>query len=190
MITIINYGLGNINAIKRVYDNLNIPVSISSKAEDLSDADKFILPGVGAFDYAMTKFNKSGMKDILHDKIINEGKKILGICVGMQMMAKRSDEGVLSGLGWLDADIKKFDTQINGKNLSIPHMGWNNIFTIKQVSILNGLNNDSFFYFLHSFYFHTSINDMIIAKAKYGHKFICAVKQENIDKSQGSLPIF
>ena len=179
MITVINYGLGNINAIKRVYNNLNIPVKIATKVNDLENSEKYILPGVGAFDYAMQKLNESGLKDVLSDKIINDKKHILGICVGMQIMAKSSDEGNLPGLGWLDAKVKKLDN-INDGKLSIPHMGWNNIIPNKTSSILNGLNTKSNFYFLHSYYLETHLSDIIIAKANYGSDFICAVNQKNI----------
>ena len=179
MITVINYGLGNINAIKRVYNNLNIPVKIATKVNDLENSEKYILPGVGAYNYAMEKLNKSGFKDVLNDKIINEGKYILGICVGMQIMAKSSDEGNLPGLGWLDAEVKKFDS-INNDRLSIPHMGWNNIIPNKTSPILKGLNSKSIFYFLHSYYFKTSFSDIIIAKTNYGNDFICAVNHKNI----------
>ncbi|MBH11033.1 MAG: imidazole glycerol phosphate synthase subunit HisH [Candidatus Marinimicrobia bacterium] len=179
MITVINYGLGNINAIKRVYNNLNVPVKIATNVNDLENSQKYILPGVGAFDYAMQKLEESGLKDILNHKIINEKKYILGICVGMQIMAKSSDEGKLSGLGWLEADVKKLD-DINDGGLSIPHMGWNNIIPNKRSPILNGLNSKSRFYFLHSYYLETHFSDIIIAKANYGNDFICAINQNNI----------
>ena len=162
MITVINYGLGNINAIKRVYNNLNIPVKIATNVNDLENSEKYILPGVGAFDYAMQKLEESGLIDILNHKIINEKKFILGICVGMQIMAKSSDEGKLPGLGWLDAKVKKLD-DINDDGLSIPHMGWNNIIPNKTSPILNGLNAKSKFYFLHSYYLETHVCDIIIA---------------------------
>tara|TARA_B100000029_G_scaffold315722_1_gene308140 strand:+ start:5451 stop:6062 length:612 start_codon:yes stop_codon:yes gene_type:complete len=179
MITVINYGLGNINAIKRVYNNLNIPVKIATNVNDLENSEKYILPGVGAFDYAMQKLEESGLIDILNHKIINEKKFILGICVGMQIMAKSSDEGKLPGLGWLDAKVKKLD-DINDDGLSIPHMGWNNIIPNKTSPILNGLNAKSKFYFLHSYYLETHVCDIIIAKANYGSDFVCSVNQNNI----------
>ena len=115
MIVIINYGLGNINAIYTVYKNLNIQITVASNSSDLenANAEKFILPGVGAFDYAMDKLNKSGMRDTLNKLILNEKKDILGICVGMQMLTKSSEEGDRPGLGWLDAEVKKFNLNID-----------------------------------------------------------------------------
>ena len=167
MIVIINYGLGNINAIYTVYKNLNIPVKIASNPSDLKNSEKLILPGVGAFDYAMEKLDKSGMRDTLNDLILNGGKNILGICVGMQMLTKSSEEGVLPGLGWLDAEVKKFNQNIDYK-LSIPHMGWNNITPKKENPLLNGLCNSSYFYFLHSYYFEAYDNTNIVSTTKYG----------------------
>ena len=127
MITIIDYGLGNINALYTVYKNLNIAVTVTSNPSELDSAKKFILPGVGAFDYAMDKLDKSGMRDTLDNLIQSDKIVILGICVGMQMLTKSSEEGNHPGLGWLDAEVKKFNQEMNNYELSVPHMGWNNI---------------------------------------------------------------
>ena len=179
MIAIINYGLGNINAIYTVYKNLDIPVKIASTSSDLVNSDKLILPGVGSFDYAMEKLDKSGMKDTLNDLILNGRKDILGICVGMQMLAKSSEEGNLPGLGWLDADVKKFNQNIDYE-LSIPHMGWNNITPKKESPLLTGLDNNSYFYFLHSYYFEAHDNTNIVSTTKYGFDFVSTINNKNI----------
>ena len=179
MIGIINYGLGNINAIYTVYKNLNISAEIISEAKEFEKCDKFILPGVGAFDYAMEKLNKSGFKDVLNDKIINQKKDILGICVGMQMLAYSSDEGTLPGLSWINAEIKKIDWNLE-HSLTIPHMGWNNIKKVKDISLLDGLDNHSNFYFLHSYYFKINDNNQIISTTEYGKNFASIINQKNI----------
>ena len=108
-VIIVDYGLGNINAIYTVYKNLDIPVKIVSTSSDLGNARKLILPGVGSFDYAMEKLNKSGMRDTLDNLVQSDRIDILGICVGMQMLAKSSEEGNHPGLGWLDGGGKKFN---------------------------------------------------------------------------------
>ena len=179
MIAIINYGLGNINAIYTVYKNLNIPVKISSNPSDLVNSDKLILPGVGAFDYAMDKLDKSGMRDTLDDLVQSEKRDILGICVGMQMLTKYSEEGVLPGLGWLDAEVKKINQTIDYE-LSIPHMGWNNITTKKENPLLAGFSNSSYFYFLHSYYFEAHDDTNILSTTKYGNDFVSTINNKNI----------
>ena len=175
MITIINYGLGNINAIKRVYNNLNIPVKIASNAIELENSEKYILPGVGAFDYAMDKLHKSGMRDSLDDLVKRQKKKILGICVGMQMLTKSSEEGNLPGLQWVDAEVKKFKQGMNNYELSVPHMGWNKITQKKNNNLLSRLNNNSYFYFLHSYYFEANDETNIVSTTRYGNDFVSII---------------
>ena len=109
LITIINYGLGNIQAIANIYNSLNIRVVIASTPDDLASAEKIILPGVGAFDWAMRLLNESGMRSCLDELVMVNKVPVLGICVGMQMLARCSDEGKLEGLSWIDAEVKKFD---------------------------------------------------------------------------------
>jgi len=179
MIAIIDYGLGNINAIYTVYKNLNIPVTVASNPSDLENSEKFILPGVGAFDYAMDKLDKSGMRDTLNDLIQNKKKDILGICVGMQMLTKYSEEGDRPGLGWLDAEVKKINQNMDYE-LSIPHMGWNNIIPKKENPLLAGLYNSSYFYFLHSYYFEAHDDTNIVSTTKYGNDFVSTINKENI----------
>ena len=109
MITIINYGLGNIKAIQNVFNKISVPSRVASNLDEFCGIEKIVLPGVGAFDYAMQKLKASGMFDKLNDLVLEKEVPVIGICVGMQMMAKSSDEGVLAGLGWIDATVKKFD---------------------------------------------------------------------------------
>jgi len=180
MIAIIDYGLGNINAIYTVYKNLNIPVTVASNPPDLENSEKFILPGVGAFDYAMDKLDKSGMRDTLNDLIQNKKKDILGICVGMQMLAKSSEEGNLPGLGWLNAEVKMFNKYVDNYELLIPHMGWNNITPKKESPLLIGFCNSSYFYFLHSYYFEAHDDTNIVSTTKYGNDFVSTINNKNI----------
>ncbi len=180
MIVIINYGLGNINAIYSVYKNLNIPVKIASKPSDLENSRKIILPGVGAFDYAMERLDKSGMRETLDDLVLNKQSSVLGICVGMQMLAKSSDEGDLPGLGWLDAKVKILKKYIENFELSVPHMGWNNISPKKKHPLLTDLSKSSYFYFLHSYYFETNDDTNIISTTNYGNDIVSIINSGNI----------
>jgi glutamine amidotransferase len=175
MITIIDYGLGNIEAFFNIYKRYNIEVSIARDKDQLSRADKLILPGVGAFDHAMMSLNRSGMRDTLDKLVLDKKIPVIGICVGMQMMAKRSEEGSELGLGWFDAEVIKFKM----KNLLIPEMGWNSIF-FGSNPIFNELTPNARFYFLHSYYFQCSNDQDVIAESDYGIRYSSAVNKENI----------
>jgi len=109
MITIVNYGLGNIWAFANLFERLNIKTHIAEKASDIKQASKIILPGVGSFDHAMALLNKAGMRDELDKQVLINKIPVIGICLGMQIMAKSSDEGNLKGLGWIDGEVKLFD---------------------------------------------------------------------------------
>ena len=178
MISIINYGLGNVNAFANILKNLNLTFNIATKKEDLVQSKKIILPGVGSFDWAMKKINKSGMRETLDELVLNKKVLVLGICVGMQIMAKTSEEGKERGLSWVDAEIIKFkNTELN--NLPIPHMGWNKTI-LKPDDLFNEIKEPRF-YFLHSYYIRPIDERIIIGKTHYKKEFACAIKSsENI----------
>ena len=180
MITIIDYGVGNIFAFQNVYKRLNIPTRIAKTVKDLENADKLILPGVGHFDYAMSQLNSSGMRKRLDEIVIIEKKPIIGICVGMQMMAEKSDEGTVAGLGWIKADVKKFDASTIEFHTKLPHMGWNDVNPTLNHRLFDGLEKDAIFYFLHSYYFKCNNNNEIISTSIYGIKFPSSVQHDNI----------
>lgn len=180
MITIINYGLGNINAFCNLYKRLNIDIKISSDIDNLSEATKLILPGVGAFDHAMAQLNKSGMRGKLEELVIINKIPILGICVGMQMLADKSDEGMLPGLGWIKGNVKIFDKKLIPYKTKLPHMGWNEVKPVYENRIFAGLEKKTRFYFLHSYYFECSNNEDVISTTEYGITYASAVNNNNI----------
>lgn len=180
MITIINYGLGNILAFVNVYNRLNIPVAVAKSADDLRNATRLILPGVGSFDHAMQQLDQSGMRQIVEQLVMEEKMPVLGICVGMQMLAKSSDEGDLSGLGWIDGKVKKFDLSAMPPETNLPHMGWNDVIPVADSGLFKGMERDSRFYFLHSFYFDCNQQSNVLAVSDYGGNFSCAVRQGNV----------
>jgi len=180
MITIINYGLGNIHAFVNVYKRLNIKTKVAHNAADLKDAKKIVLPGVGAFDYAINQLNLSGMRDELEKQVIEKKIPIVGICVGMQILAKSSEEGKLSGLGWIDGEVKLFNSDLISYKTKLPHMGWNTMKPIKKNIILNGINDNSRFYFLHSYYFSCSKNEDVVSISNYGIEYASVINRENI----------
>ncbi|MCE4217588.1 imidazole glycerol phosphate synthase subunit HisH [Pseudarcicella sp. GAP-15] len=180
MITLIDYGVGNIFAFQNVYKRLNIPTKIAKTSDDLEAAEKLILPGVGSFDYAMNQLNNSGMREKLDQLVLETKIPIIGICVGMQMMGNRSDEGKSDGLGWINADILKFDENLISHRTKLPHMGWNDVVPVANHPLFEGLEKDAIFYFLHSFYFKCNNLHESIAVSDYGITFTSAVNYNNI----------
>lgn len=180
MIKIIDYGLGNIRAFVNVFERLNIKVETVSRKESLSNASKIILPGVGAFDHAMLSLNQSGLGEILEHKVLVEKIPILGICVGMQMLASSSDEGKLPGLNWIEGKVRLFDSSKVPFITKLPHMGWNTIESNFINPILRGFNDESRFYFLHSYYFDAITEENVISKTEYGVSFASAINKDNI----------
>jgi len=180
MITLIDYGVGNIFAFQNVYKRLDIPTKIAKSTEDLMDAQKLILPGVGSFDYAMIRLNNSGMRDKLDELVLEQKVPVIGICVGMQMMGNRSDEGSEMGLKWIDGDILKFDEKLIQHRTKLPHMGWNDVTPVRNHPLFSGLEKEAIFYFLHSFYFKCNNPTDSIAISDYGVSFSSAVYKDNI----------
>ena len=180
MIGIVDYGIGNIKAFSNIYKQLDIPHRIITSKKHFKDVEKIILPGVGAFDHAMIRLGESGLLVTLNDLVLNKKKPVLGICVGMQMMAKFSEEGTLSGLGWIEATVNKFNKEELGKRNPLPHMGWNSVNQIVGNPLFKDIDVNSRFYFLHSYYFNSASKEHSIALTKYSSQFTCAIGQDNI----------
>jgi glutamine amidotransferase len=179
VIGIIDYGVGNIKAFANIYKNLNIPFKIVKDISEFENITKLILPGVGSFDHAMISLQNSGMKEKLDELVLEKKIPVIGICVGMQMLAKSSEEGTLNGLGWIDGIVKKFDKS-KIKNAPLPHMGWNNLKIEKKNKIFDNLEENPRYYFLHSYYFECENKEDVIATATYGEKFDCMINHKNI----------
>jgi len=184
LITLVDYGLGNLKAFKNIYRSLNVPVCIASTAAELKSATKLILPGVGAFDWAMTKLNESGMRGQLDTLVCEKAVPVLGVCVGMQMLANGSEEGKLDGLGWLDADVVKFKKVDGSAGVSLPQMGWNSISIQRESPLFVDLAEGAEFYFLHSYYFLSKDSGDALSISHYGNDFVSAVNSRNIYGTQ------
>lgn len=180
MIAILDYGLGNVMAFQNVYKRLNLPARVAATPDALEGATKLILPGVGAFDYAMTLFNRSGLRGPVEELVQGRKMPVLGICVGMQMLAAGSDEGELPGLAWVPGQVRRIDASMLSHQTRLPHMGWNDVTATRPTPLMKTLERDARFYFLHSYYFDTASPEHQIAAAHYGSKFTCAVNNGNV----------
>lgn len=180
MIGIVDYGLGNIQAFVNIYKKSNLPAQVVSTPEEMRESDRLILPGVGSFDWAMSRLNDSGLREVLNELVIQERRPILGICVGMQMMADASDEGDAEGLGWIGGHVTKFDHKKFEQATHLPHMGWNDTLPRVGEPLFTELEFGARFYFLHSYFFVPSDISHSIAVTDYGGKFASSVRRDNV----------
>ena len=180
MIAIVDYGLGNILAFANVYKRVNIDVMVARTAAELRGATRIILPGVGAFDHAMHMLDGSGMRDTLDELVLGARVPVLGVCVGMQILARCSDEGQKAGLGWIDGRVREFRSIQMERPLPMPHMGWNDVAPLRPNALFRELETDAKFYFLHSFFFECVRAEDIAATTSYGLEFSSAVASGNI----------
>lgn len=178
-VTLVDYGIGNLQAFFNIYSRLNVSIDIASTPEELSCAKRIILPGVGAFDWAMTRLIDSGLREMLDDLVLRQHVPVLGVCVGMQIMAKNSQEGVIPGLGWLDAKVKHFNRNNLSPDIHFPHMGWNDVEPAFQNELFANII-DPRFYFLHSYYFSPANLMQTLATTEYGIQFTSAAVSGNI----------
>jgi len=179
-IAIINYGMGNLASIANMLKKVGVHAHISSDVSIIAKANKLILPGVGAFDHAMENLSKGGFVAILNNRVINEKIPILGICLGMQLLTKRSEEGSSLGLGWIDAETVRFKFDDVNSNLKIPHMGWNQLFVRQAHPLFADLEVVNRFYFEHSYHVVCADSDNVLATTSYGFDFISAIVKDNI----------
>jgi len=180
MIVIINYKMGNLGSIFNMLKKVGAKAIISSDFQNIESAEKLVLPGVGAFDSGMKNLKDMGLIPILEEAVLNKKKPILGICLGMQLFSKTSEEGILSGLGWIDAKTEKFKFEGVNNNLKIPHMGWNTVTIKRQSCLTREMGGDERFYFLHSYHVICNKDDDILAITNYGYDFASMIHHENI----------
>ena len=156
------------------------PSIITKKRDEIAEAQKLILPGVGSFDHGMENLEKLRLTEVLNEKVLEEKTPIIGICLGMQLLAKRSDEGNHSGLGWIDAEIIKFKFKDKNSNLKIPHMGWNTIHVTNKSPLFTNMPTKSRFYFVHSYHMICNNPEDVAAETYYGYNFISCVQKNNV----------
>lgn len=180
MIVIVDYGMGNLFSVSKALKRQNIDCIISNDKNKIDNADKLILPGVGHFKNGMEQLNKLELIDLLNKKVLGDKTPILGICLGMQLLTKHSQEGDVEGLGWINAVTKLF--QFNKKKilLKIPHMGWNTLEFEFDKRLLDGLLNTDSFYFAHSYHVDHTADNSTLAETEYGIRFTSVINKENI----------
>ncbi len=178
MITIVDYGMGNLGSVQNMFKYIKVPAQISSDEEEIAKASKLLLPGVGSFASAMSKINGSGLKNILNHKVLVEKIPILGICLGMQLLTSFSEEGNVEGLDWIKAQTKRF--RFEDKSIKIPHMGWNRVRVLRETPLTKGFNDEFRFYFVHSYYVKCENREDAMLETQYGLTFDSGIHHNNI----------
>lgn len=182
MITIVDYGVGNLRSIYNMLKRVNVSSKITGKPQDIEKSEKLILPGVGAFDYAMHQINNKNLLDSLNFIALEKQIPVLGICLGMQLLMQKSEEGKEIGLGWVQGEVKKLP-HIN--NIKIPHMGWNIVKKTNESPLINDFKEKEIrFYFVHSYFVELENKDEIILQTEHGVNFCSALQKDNIFGTQ------
>ena len=179
MITVVDYGLGNLRSVEKAIQRLNFKAKITNNPDVLRKAKKIILPGVGHFSHGIGNIKGRGFFEILNELVLDKKIPILGICLGMQLMTEFSEEGNSKGFGWINAQTKKFSFNSDNK-LKIPHMGWNNVFIKKASPLGKDINENDFFYFVHSYYVECQDEQDILFKTIYGVEFVSGFQKDNV----------
>jgi glutamine amidotransferase len=185
MIIIVDYGMGNLGSILNMLKKIGAPAAkVSSDPRDIEQADKLILPGVGAFDTGMHRLRETGLIGLLNEKVIKSGTPTLGVCLGMQLLTKVSEEGELPGLGWIDAETIRFRFDQKKTGLKIPHMGWNTVKIQREGALFKDMYSDPRFYFVHSFHVVSHNPEDVLATTEYGYDFASVVQHGHIMAAQ------
>ncbi len=178
-IIIIDYAMGNLHSVYKKLSRLKAKVFISNSPDSIQKADKIILPGVGHFARAMNNLNAMGYYDVLNEAVLVQKKPILGICLGMQLMARHSEEGDVDGLGWFEANVVRFRIS-DSVRFKVPHIGWNSVTIEKNSFLMQGIEENAEFYFVHSYHFLCDNSNDILNKSCYSYEFVSGVEKENI----------
>lgn len=184
MIAIIDYGMGNLGSIANMLKTVGIPAVISSESSVIASADRLILPGVGAFDAAMQRLQELRLTDLIIDRAVQERVPLLGICLGMQLLSRSSEEGSLSGLGLINADTVRFDAAILKGGKKIPHIGWNSVRVMRENPIIHVGASEQRFYFVHSYYVRCADAADIVGVTDHGVDFTSVLHRDNIVATQ------
>jgi imidazole glycerol-phosphate synthase subunit HisH len=184
MIVVVDYGVGNIGSIVNMFKKVGAKAIASSDPMVIRDAEKLILPGVGAFDAAMRKFHETGLVPVVGEMVLEKKTPVLGLCVGLQLMTKGSEEGQLAGLGWFDAETIRFKFEADYAHLKVPHMGWNTVQVRRNHPLVAEWDPESRFYFVHSYHVAAKETDAVLAETEYGVNIHSILGRDNIMGTQ------
>lgn len=179
-VTVVDCGTGNLQSVNRRLDQLGAKVLISSDPASVARAEKILLPGVGHFGRAMENLARSGLADALHEAVLEKRVPILGICLGMQLMASSSEEGDSAGLGWFGGSVRRLEVA-DKLHFKVPHMGWNQVRQVKGSALLKDIPDNAEFYFVHSYYYAPEEDDgEVLLTSDYSSSFTCGIERDNI----------
>lgn len=185
MIVIVDYGMGNLGSIVNMLKKIGAHAKISADIHEIRSAEKLILPGVGAFDAGMKRLRELNLVETLNDEVIGKRKPVIGLCLGMQLITRKSEEGSETGLGWVDAETIRFRFDTQTANLKIPHMGWNDVSIQREGVLFSGMSGtENRFYFVHSYHVTCHRSEDILATTHYGYDFVSALQHENVMGTQ------
>lgn len=178
-VAIVDYGMGNLHSVKRKLDRIGVDAEVTSDPQAVLGADKLLLPGVGHFGKAMENLAALGLLPTLHEAVLVRKTPILGICLGMQLFARRSEEGGAAGLGWIDAEVVRFAVE-DTRRFKVPQMGWNGVRAARDSPLLEGLTEESEFYFVHAYHVVCEDRTDILCETDYGYTFTSAIQRDNV----------
>jgi glutamine amidotransferase len=178
-ITLLDCGMGNLQSVRRALDRLGGRVAVTSDPGDVECAAKLVIPGVGHFERAMGNLRELGLVDALNEAVLRRQVPVLGICLGLQLMTRGSEEGNTAGLGWIDAEVVRFRVT-NSALYKVPHIGWNSAVPVRPSAILAGVPADAEYYFCHAYHLRVDVPDEVVAETEYDYRFSSVVAKGNI----------
>ena len=180
MVIVIDCGLGNNGSVINMIKKVGVEARASADPAEIRIAEKLILPGIGKFDVAMQRLNDLNLRDILEEMVIVKKKPFLGICLGMQLLTEKSEEGILPGLGWIMGKTVRFNFNNLTEKPKIPHMGWNSVIPQRESAFLSPIENELSFYFVHSYHVVCYDQADVLTTTNYGYEFVSAIQKDNI----------
>lgn len=180
MITIVDYGIGNLGSIINMFRKVGVEAKVAADAKVIAGARKLVLPGVGSFDRGMRELRRSGLDEVIQRRVVDDGVPILGVCLGMQLLAQRSEEGSEPGLGWIDAEVARLQPSAGPDRLPVPHMGWNRLELVRPHPLFEGLEMDARYYFVHSYHVVCRDPAVPLTWTSYGQRFTSSVATRNV----------